>query len=177
MTKAKKRARRQKSERTSQAGETMVSHILKLWRQFNWKPNKYGYAVGKNVVIASALLAAAYLSLSFFNRPTRPFNSPSVDKAHLDRPPPKKTKQATVDQEQTKKSRNDASQRLPDGMTALISDNGVLVRESPKLNAKVLDRAIFGTSVDVVELDGKWVKIHSSAQNLDGWTEKSRLNF
>lgn len=61
--------------------------------------------------------------------------------------------------------------------SALVSGNNVLIRENPKINGKVLGKVIFGTSIDVIGYEGKWVQIHSSAQNLRGWTEKISLNF
>jgi hypothetical protein len=60
---------------------------------------------------------------------------------------------------------------------AIISGNNVVIRETPKLNGKVVSRAIFGTSVEIIEVEEKWAKIHSPGQKVVGWVEKSYLNF
>ncbi len=60
---------------------------------------------------------------------------------------------------------------------AMISGNEVAIRDAPRPNAKILDKAVFGSSVDVVGEDGKWAQVHAAAQKVSGWVEKASLNY
>jgi len=60
---------------------------------------------------------------------------------------------------------------------ALISRVNAAIREAPRLNAKILDRAVFGSSVDVIGQEHDWAQVRAPAQNVSGWIEKSALNF
>ncbi|MCC3246474.1 SH3 domain-containing protein [Methylocystis sp. WRRC1] len=60
---------------------------------------------------------------------------------------------------------------------ALVSGNNAAIREAPRANAKILDRAVFGSSVDVIGEDGRWAQVHAVGQNVSGWIEKGSLNF
>lgn len=60
---------------------------------------------------------------------------------------------------------------------AMISGNNVLIRETPKINAKIVKRAVFGSLVEVIDQEGKWVKISNPGQQFTGWVEKIYLNF
>ena len=61
--------------------------------------------------------------------------------------------------------------------TAMISGNNVIIRETPKINGKIITRAIFGISVDIIEEEGKWVRINNPGQHVTGWVEKVYLNY
>ena len=61
--------------------------------------------------------------------------------------------------------------------TAMIAGNNVIIRETPKINGKIITRAIFGISVDIIEEDGKWVRINNPGQHVTGWVEKVYLNY
>lgn len=148
--------------------------------QLQWAPNRYAYAVGKNVLIAAIGLGVSYEALTYFAPTMLPTRSATTEKAHSDRQSLHKAKQGSASEEQITKLNSERQQpptTLPSGTTAFVSDNNVIIRESPKLSSKILGRAIFGTSIEALAFDGKWVQIHSSAQNLSGWTEKTRLNF
>jgi hypothetical protein len=179
MPKAKKKTGRKKTEGSTHPGESIASNTLQQLRQFHWAPNTYANVAGSNVLIAAVALGIIYATLTYFDATAISSKTTAADKAHPDRAASHKSKQASTGEDQSKKSKNEASDAefAPKGTTAFVSDNNVLIREKPKINAKILGRAIFGTSIEVLMLDGKWPRIYSSAQDLSGWTEKSGLNF
>jgi hypothetical protein len=61
--------------------------------------------------------------------------------------------------------------------SALVSKIDVPVRDAPRRNGKVLDKAVYGSYLDVIGQDGKWVQVRATGQHLTGWVEKADLNF
>ena len=61
--------------------------------------------------------------------------------------------------------------------SALVSKIDVPVRDAPRRNGKILDKAVYGSYVDVIGQDGKWVQVRATGQHLTGWVEKADLNF
>jgi hypothetical protein len=61
--------------------------------------------------------------------------------------------------------------------SALVSKIDVPVRDAPRRNGKILDKAVYGSYVDVIGQDGKWVQVRATRQHLTGWMEKADLNF
>jgi hypothetical protein len=89
MQKAKKRAGRKKTEGSTQANESITSYLLPVVCQFHWKPNRYAYVVGRNFLIASIALGAAYATLTYLS-PTA--KTTAADKASPDRATSRKTR-------------------------------------------------------------------------------------
>lgn len=61
--------------------------------------------------------------------------------------------------------------------TAFISGSNAAIRERPALNAKILERAVFGSNVELIAQEGKWVQVRSTGQDVTGWVEKIYLSF
>jgi hypothetical protein len=51
------------------------------------------------------------------------------------------------------------------------------VKDAPRGDAKILGRTVYGTRVEVLAQDGRWVQVRAIEQNLAGWVEKAGLNF
>ncbi|WP_350356542.1 SH3 domain-containing protein [Methylocystis iwaonis] len=43
--------------------------------------------------------------------------------------------------------------------------------------AKILGRAVYGSRVEVLGQDGRWVQVHAIGQTVAGWVERAGLNF
>jgi len=65
----------------------------------------------------------------------------------------------------------------PSRTSATVQGTSVAVRSAPKLNAKIVNRAHFGTRVEVTGHDGGWVKIHGAQPDISGWMEETYLKF
>ncbi len=61
--------------------------------------------------------------------------------------------------------------------SALASKIDVPVRDAPKRDANILNKAVYGSYVEVIAQDGRWVQVRATGQNVTGWVEKSGLNF
>ncbi len=61
--------------------------------------------------------------------------------------------------------------------SALVSKIDVAVREAPRRNARILDKAVYGSYVEVIGQDGKWIQVRATGQNVTGWVERAGLNF
>lgn len=61
--------------------------------------------------------------------------------------------------------------------SAFVSGSNAAIRERPAINAKILERAVFGSNVELLSQDGKWVQVRSTGQNISGWIEKAYLSF
>jgi hypothetical protein len=61
--------------------------------------------------------------------------------------------------------------------SALVSKVDVDIRDAPRRDAKVLDRAVYGSYVEVIGQDRKWAHVHATGQNVTGWVNKASLNF
>ncbi len=61
--------------------------------------------------------------------------------------------------------------------SALVSKIDVLVRDAPRRDASILNKAVYGSYVEVIAQDGRWVQVRATGQNVTGWVEKSGLNF
>ena len=61
--------------------------------------------------------------------------------------------------------------------TAFVSGSNAAIREKPAINAKVIERAVFGSNIELLSKDGKWVQVRSTGQNISGWIEKAYLSF
>lgn len=172
MSKAKKKAGRPTREITSQVKSNLRHHDCEA----HWGPNKYVSAVLKDVGIAALFFAAVYATAVYLGQPVTTEIATS-EKPRTSRPSEHKTAHASVIEEQPKKVSKNATATIVTGTTAFVSGNNVLIRENSTLSAKVLGKAIFGTSVDITASDGKWIQINSPVQNLSGWTERASLNF
>jgi len=172
MSKAEKKAGRPKREKISQ-----VRRDLRHYEHESYlSPNRYTSAVLKNVGIAVLFFGSIYATAIYLGQPATTETSMD-EKSRGSRTSGKKIAHASPFEEQQKKTSIHANPTLVAGITAFVSGNNVLIRENPKLNSRVLGKAIFGTSVDVTASDGKWIQIKSPAQNLSGWTERASLNF
>ena len=61
--------------------------------------------------------------------------------------------------------------------TAFISGSNAAIRERPAINGKIIERAVFGSNVELITQEGKWVQVRSPGQNISGWIEKAYLSF
>ena len=61
--------------------------------------------------------------------------------------------------------------------SAFVSGSNAAIRERPAINAKILERAVFGSNVELLSQDGKWVQVRSTGQNASGWIERAYLSF
>ena len=61
--------------------------------------------------------------------------------------------------------------------TAFVSGSNAAIRERPAINAKIIERAVFGSNVELITQEGKWVQVRSTGQNISGWIEKAYLSF
>jgi hypothetical protein len=182
MKKARKTGgKRQTTRRTSKTIEDSKAAIQNLQlSEFNFTSNDYIRAVASNIAIALAILGTLYEVVGYFGESALPQKVAVEEVSPPGRMASRKSKQATAVGDQSKKVKaEEPSSPIPavTGTTAFVSGNNVLIRANPKLNAKIVGKAIFGTSIEVIAYDGNWVQINSPAQNLSGWTEKMRLNF
>jgi len=170
-------AKRKKSSKQN-GGDGIHRFISHSFEIDAWK---YALPAIKNVAIAVILSGLAYQALSHLSDP---ITLPIV--AGVDKSPPVTVQEVIVrngiERQRDVSDRKNSPERTDGnhvgaGSTAFVSSNNVIIRENPKPNSKVLGKAIFGTSVEVLAFNGNWVQIRSSAQNLSGWTEKMRLNF
>ncbi len=61
--------------------------------------------------------------------------------------------------------------------TVLVSKIDLPIRDAPRGDAKIISRAVYGSRVEVLGQDGRWVQVHAIGQNVAGWVEKFGLNF
>jgi hypothetical protein len=61
--------------------------------------------------------------------------------------------------------------------SALISRIDVPVRDAPRRDGKIVNKAVYGSYVEVLGQDGAWVQVRATGQNITGWVEKASLNF
>ncbi len=61
--------------------------------------------------------------------------------------------------------------------TAFISGSNAAIREKPALNSKIIERAVFGSNVELIAQEGKWVQVRSTGQDVTGWVEKIYLSY
>jgi hypothetical protein len=61
--------------------------------------------------------------------------------------------------------------------SAFVSGSNAAIRERPAINAKIIERAVFGSNVELLSQEGKWVQVRSTGQNLSGWIERAYLSF
>jgi hypothetical protein len=61
--------------------------------------------------------------------------------------------------------------------SAFVSGSNAAIRERPAINAKIVERAVFGSNVELLSQEGKWVQVRSTGQNVSGWIEKAYLSF
>ena len=61
--------------------------------------------------------------------------------------------------------------------SAFVSGSNAAIRERPAINAKILERAVFGSNVELLSQEGKWVQVRSTGQNVSGWIERAYLSF
>lgn len=60
---------------------------------------------------------------------------------------------------------------------ARIVGNNVPIRAVPKINGKIMERAVWGTSVEVISRDGEWAQIRSGRRGAIGWISQTDLKF
>jgi hypothetical protein len=65
----------------------------------------------------------------------------------------------------------------PKSGNARIVGNNVPIRSVPKINGKILERAIWGDPVEVVGREGEWAQIRSAKKNTTGWISQAELKF
>lgn len=104
-------------------------------------------------------------------------NATNQTKSRFD---PKHTKIVSATS-QHKTGSNDVHPDAPKAMTlmgtAFISGSNAAIRERPAINAKIVERAVFGSNVELIAQEGKWVQVRSTGQNISGWIEKVYLSF
>ncbi len=61
--------------------------------------------------------------------------------------------------------------------SAFVSGSNAAIRDKPAINAKIVERAVFGSNVELLSQEGKWVQVRSTGQNVSGWIEKAYLSF
>lgn len=61
--------------------------------------------------------------------------------------------------------------------SAFVSGSNAAIRDRPAINAKIVERAVFGSNVELLSQEGKWVQVRSTGQNVSGWIEKAYLSF
>ncbi len=61
--------------------------------------------------------------------------------------------------------------------TAFVSGSNAAIRERPAINGKIIERAVFGSNVELIAQEGKWVQVRSTGQNISGWIEKAYLSY
>jgi hypothetical protein len=61
--------------------------------------------------------------------------------------------------------------------SALVAKIDLPVKDAPRGDAKILGRTVYGSRVEVLAQDGRWVQVRAIGQNLAGWVEKAGLNF
>lgn len=170
-------AKRKRSSREDVRGEhrNISSHVSHATAR------RYAFAALRNVFIAVSLLSVAYLGARHFDEPAVSTKVATSEKLTTTPKSEDGRKGEALSRRDVHDRRDAAEQtgvsQAAIGTTAFVSGNNVLIREHPKPNSKVLGKAIFGTSIEVLAFDGNWVQIRSPAQNLSGWTEKMRVNF
>lgn len=60
---------------------------------------------------------------------------------------------------------------------ARIVGNNVPIRSAPKINGKILERAVWGDPVEVIGTEGEWAQIRSAKKNTTGWIIQAELKF
>jgi hypothetical protein len=110
---------------------------------------KYGVPVLKNIGLAGIALTCAFIIFSQSDRIAR------------------------LAQDSSPRMRN----AEPKGGNARIVGNNVPIRSVPKINGKILERAIWGDPVEVVGKEGEWMQIRSARQNTTGWISQAELKF
>jgi len=61
--------------------------------------------------------------------------------------------------------------------SALVSRIDVPIRDAPRRDGKIVNKAVYGSYVEVLGQDGAWVQVRATGQNVTGWVEKASLNF
>jgi hypothetical protein len=110
---------------------------------------KYGVPVLKNLGLAGIALASAFIIFSQSDRIARLAQDISP---------------VTRDAE-------------PKGGNARIVGNNVPIRSVPKINGKILERALWGDPIEVVGREGEWAQIRSTRKNITGWISQVDLKF
>jgi outer membrane murein-binding lipoprotein Lpp len=87
-------------------------------------------------------------------------------------------------EEKTRHAATAAHERAPNAQksidisgSAFVSGSNAAIRERPAINAKILERAVFGSNVELLSQEGKWVQVRSTGQNVSGWIERAYLSF
>lgn len=65
----------------------------------------------------------------------------------------------------------------PKSGNARIVGNNVPIRAVPKINGKILERAVWGDPVEVINKEGEWAQIRSNKKNTTGWISQADLKF
>jgi hypothetical protein len=89
-------------------------------------------------------------------------------------------KQKTIARQKTAaadKSSADAKAAPSRSESALVSKIDLPIRDAPRGDAKILGRAVYGSRVEVLGQDGRWVQVHAIGQTVAGWVERASLNF
>jgi Bacterial SH3 domain len=109
---------------------------------------KYGVPVLRNLALAGAILTFAFLLISQSDRIARFAKSDSTGS----------TEAETIA-----------------GAARIVGTN-VPIRSIPKMSAKILERAVWGESVEVVGREGEWAQIRS-VRKTTGWISRADLKF
>jgi hypothetical protein len=110
---------------------------------------KYGVPVLKNIGLAGIALTCAFIVFSQSDRIAR------------------------LAQEVSPITRDE----VPKTGNARIVGNNVPIRSIPKINGKILERAVWGDSVEVIGKEGEWAQIRSAKKNTTGWISQAELKF
>lgn len=72
-----------------------------------------------------------------------------------------------------------AERRFAGSLTgsAFVNGSNAAIRAKPAINGRILDHSAFGTNVDLIAQEGKWVKVYSPDRNISGWIERAHLSF
>lgn len=76
-----------------------------------------------------------------------------------------------------KLARPDSSKQISLIGTVFISGSNAAIRESPAINAKLVEWAVFGSTVESIAQEGKLGHIRSAGQNISDWMDKNYLSF
>jgi hypothetical protein len=128
---------------------------------------RYAFLAGKSIAAAVFVFAAICALIYTSASPRKTMHAASE-------------KQKTIARQKTTTADKSAAEAkaAPEGLgSALVSKIDLPIRDAPRRDAKILNRAVYGSHVEVLGQDGTWVQVRAAGQNVTGWVEKAGLNF
>jgi hypothetical protein len=153
----------------TQRSNAATSPAVTVWAQplLRGDKSRYAFLAGKSIVAAVFVFGVICALIYTSAAPRKTMHAASEKQKTI-------ASQKTTTADKSGTEARTAPTRLG---SALVSRIDVPIRDAPRRDAKIVNKAVYGSYVEVLGQDGAWVQVRATGQNVTGWVEKASLNF